>query len=135
MEIYTSYFGNFRALAKENVLMIGIARFPPRYFNGESIMELAPHASMLRMGESEYVKMFEGRILAKLNQDDIVRKIGEIAKRHGCDKVALCCFEKPGEFCHRRLFAEWLKEKTGYEIKEFGYTEKKGPDVVQGSLF
>jgi len=42
MEIYTSYFGNFRALAKENVLMIGISRFPPRYFNGESIMELAP---------------------------------------------------------------------------------------------
>jgi len=75
---------------------------------------------MLRMGEKEYVKMFEGRILAKLNQDEIVRKIEGIAKRHRMDKVALCCFEKPGEFCHRRLVAEWLNDK-GYKIEEFRF--------------
>ena len=36
-------------------------------------------------------------------------------------EVVLCCFEslkKPGQYCHRRIFAEWWAGKTGQAIPE-----------------
>ena len=37
----------------------------------------------------------------------------------GYDKdVALVCYEKPSDFCHRHLVADWLN-KNGFECKEF----------------
>jgi uncharacterized protein (DUF488 family) len=34
--------------------------------------------------------------------------------------IALVCYEKPTDFCHRHLVADWLKEH-GYECEEFKY--------------
>ena len=31
--------------------------------------------------------------------------------------IALICYEKPSEFCHRHLVADWLKE-YGIEVEE-----------------
>jgi len=30
--------------------------------------------------------------------------------------IILCCYEKPGEFCHRHVLANWLADKI--EVKE-----------------
>ena len=98
--------------------MIGISRFPPDYFKGHSMMELAPFGYMLKMGAEEYDKLFKEKILSKINQVDIVKKITDIALYYGKEKVALCCFEKNQIDCHRHNVAMWLKEK-GYEIEEF----------------
>ena len=35
--------------------------------------------------------------------------------------IVFCCYEdvrKPGEWCHRLVFAEWWYEKTGVRIEE-----------------
>ena len=32
--------------------------------------------------------------------------------------IALVCYEKPEEFCHRHLVADWLR-KYGHDIKEW----------------
>ena len=47
--------------------------------------------------------------------------------------VALCCYEKPGDFCHRHLVAKWMNEKLGVQIEEFGVSKK--PTYIQTSLF
>lgn len=31
--------------------------------------------------------------------------------------IALLCYEKPDDFCHRHLVADWLR-KNGYECEE-----------------
>ena len=129
MEIFTSYFGNSKALNRENVLMIGISRFPPAFFRGNSMMELAPYSNMLKMDPEEYDIAF-AKILSKLDQHEIVKKIAKIAKTYEREKVALCCFEKKQIECHRYNVAMWLNEK-GYNVKEF---EAK-PLYIQTSLF
>ena len=49
----------------------------------------------------------------KLNPQEI---LGEILNLSEGD-IALVCYEKPGDFCHRHLVASWLP----YEITEYIY--------------
>ena len=44
--------------------------------------------------------------------------IQEQAKAFGLQDIVFLCYEKPGRFCHRRVFAEWLPEKTGETVEE-----------------
>jgi hypothetical protein len=57
-----------------------------------------------------------------------IRMSLDIAKDHaGKREVLLCCFEslkKPGQFCHRRIFAWWWHKKTGEFIPELGVEQQ-----------
>ena len=37
----------------------------------------------------------------------------------GAENIALVCYEKPEDFCHRHLVANWFRE-NGIQIKEWG---------------
>lgn len=123
MKIYTSYFGNLKRLMKAGITPIGIAQFPPSFFYGTSIKELAPAPFMLgkNITPKQYVELFNSRILGRLQQGDVVKRIEQLAL--GKD-VALLCYEKDPEECHRTLVANWLN-KAGYKVEEFeGYKNK-----------
>ena len=117
MKLYTSYFANAKALAKANIMVIGIALYPPRWYNGPSLKEVAPTYSILKMTHSdeEYTRRYRTEILARMNIQDFLNQVRQLS--NGRD-VALCCYEKPGEFCHRNLLAEHLRA-NGVEIEEF----------------
>ena len=135
MKVYTSYFGNSRNLNKEGILMIGISRYPPKYFLGTSLFELAPHGYMLKLSPEEYDRLFFKDIIGILNPHDVMRKIALIAKNQGKDNVALCCFEKNPKECHRSYVSTWLNQ-AGYDVTEFmEEPEPKKPQAIQGSLF
>ena len=70
---------------------------------------LAPTRQMLKMGEAEYRAAYQ-EILDRLDPRKVYQELGEDA--------VLLCWEKPGEFCHRRLVAEWLEEHLGVTIIE-----------------
>lgn len=118
VRLFTSYFGNFRALNNEDVLMIGISRFPPKYFNGPSIFDLAPLSYMLKLPPDEYDKLFAERVLGATTPEKIIKQIEWYAEKTQSTAVALCCFEKEQKDCHRYNVAVWLKE-AGYEVEEF----------------
>ena len=46
-----------------------------------------------------------------------MKQLQELAGGKGKD-IALICYEKPGEFCHRNIVREWLKE-FGYKVEEY----------------
>ncbi|WP_149183281.1 hypothetical protein [Streptomyces sp. TRM49041] len=49
-------------------------------------------------------------------------------------RLVLLCFEdlaKPGEWCHRRMFAAWWREQTGAQVRELGPLR---PEYEQGTL-
>lgn len=117
MKLYTSYFANAKALEKANIMVIGIALYPPRWYSGPSIREVAPTYSILKMTNSdeEYTRRYKAEILAKL---DIQRFLDQVRQITNGRNVALCCYEKPDEFCHRQLLAEHLRAH-GIEIEEF----------------
>jgi len=133
MKVYTSYFANGKKLHEAGIMMIGIALFPPKWFYGVSLQQVAPTYSILHEDtEERYVERFKNEVLAKVDPKEFIENVKTFSK--GKD-VALCCFEKPGDFCHRHLVADWLNEKLGLGVEEFGVKVSKNPHYIQGSLF
>lgn len=136
MKIYTSYFAKAATLRKAGIVPIGVALWPPRFFRGISMKQVAPRCYMLddRLTDEEYIRMYRNDVLRLVDARSFIQDL-ERASR-GMD-VALCCFEKPGDFCHRHILAKWLNEQTGIEVVEFGVVGVKPeiPIPQQASLF
>ena len=132
MKIYTSYFANGKKLHNAGVLMIGIALYAPRWFTGPSLKMVSPSYDILHNSKDhdDYERRFFSEILEKRDPKVFLSNIEILAK--GKD-VALCCYEKPGDFCHRHLVAKWMNEKLGLQIEEFGVS--KNPTYIEQSLF
>ena len=64
----------------------------------------------------QYIEMYFNDVVGKLSPE---RVLADLERMSGGQDVALLCYEKPGEFCHRRLFAQWMLEQTGLEIPEW----------------
>lgn len=120
MKIYTSYFSNMREINKQGIVPINIALWPPRFFTGKSIRYVAPTRSILKdtKSDEEYIRRYKAEILAALDIKKLLLDIEEIS---GGKDVALLCYEKPGELCHRHLLAEYMNEQ-GCDVHEL---EKK----------
>lgn len=133
MKIYTSYFGNIRRLNEAGIFAVCVAIGKPKYLNLPQIINVAPTRYMLSDACSyeEYLRLYD-QILARQNAQQVVKQIEVLS---GGRDVALCCYEKPGDFCHRHILAKWITDNTGIEVKEFGIVEKKEPVAVQASLF
>ena len=131
MKIFTSYFGNLKALGNAGIMPISIARYSPKWFHGGIYTGVAPTSYMLSgaCSHEEYLKKYE-EILSKLNASAVVANIQNFS---GGRDVALCCYEKPGDFCHRHLLSEWLR-KNGYDVHEWE-PEKKKEEATQLSIF
>ena len=56
--------------------------------------------------------------LPNLTQQQIIEELEQLTGVNE-DKIVLLCFEKPGDFCHRHLIADYLMDCTDYEVKEF----------------
>jgi hypothetical protein len=48
----------------------------------------------------------------------ILAELAELRAKYDGWPLALCCFEKPGEWCHRTLLAGWISERIGEEVQE-----------------
>ena len=129
MRIYTSYFGNLRKLSAAGVVPIGIALWKPKFFKGASLMTVAPTKYMLsgQCGHDEYIRMYR-EILERQNPYNVVDTIETLSGGNDC---ALCCYEKPGDFCHRHLLADWIMSNTGIEVLEFGIQKPLGTERAE----
>lgn len=97
-----------------NPTAVSISQGVPKWFRGRQYKKLAPSWAMVRLkDEAEYVRQYKA-LLAKLDPREVVMELGMDA--------ILLCWEKPGEFCHRRLVAEWLQEHLNIEVPEVGFT-------------
>lgn len=129
MKIYTSYFGNVRKLP-DGIVPISIAR-QAKFWPGLKFFSLAPDSETLKMRKEEYTERFN-KILSKLQVESVLEEL--IAISEGKD-IALLCYEKPGDFCHRRLVAEWIEKETGMEVPEYQNKEVEKEETKQPKLF
>lgn len=138
MKVYTSYFGKLGALHQAGVAPICIARGIPKFYGGAVEQSVAPFFWMLKDGvtREEYIEAYYYKVLSRVNAKEFLARCEELSK--GKD-VALLCYEKPEDFCHRHLLAEWLNRELGIEVREFGVTGEpwnpKNPRTEQMSLF
>ena len=138
MEIFTSYYGNLKNLDRAGIFPVSISLGVPKWFTGSKLSYLAPTRKMLspEMSREQYIRLYN-EILSKIKIKTLREDISILTRGEDVN-IALLCWEKPGDFCHRHLFADWLKEKTGYEVKEFGVSEKvvpPKPEDTQQTLF
>lgn len=103
---------------------VRITVYPPRfklaYDLTEYVRELAPHG-LLKLDGDEFTRRYREQ-LDQLDLDALRAQFDAIQKRHDGKRVVLLCFEDvhAGEFCHRRVFADWWQERTGQLIREVG---------------
>lgn len=119
MKIYTSYFAMMRNFP-ENIIPIAICAKPPTWYEGLVYKKLAPSYDILMQyktqpNEELYTKRFTSEILNNLDFTIVMKELEQLA--NGKD-IALICFEKPNDFCHRKLVAKHITS-LGYEVSEF----------------
>lgn len=135
MKIYTSYWGNLRKLTKAGIEPVAISRGKPKNWQGRSYDQLAPTWAMLKMDEDQYDDMY-ARILAHNDQ----RTFENWLKRNlkpGCEDVALLCWEKDPNDCHRSKVAAWLRD-SGIACEEWAgqpNASQAQPMFAQMALF
>jgi hypothetical protein len=106
---------NFERAGKHKAA-VAIARGVPRWYTGRRYMALAPTWDMIKnMNPLEYNEAFD-KMLSRLDAAKVYEDLG--------DGAILLCWEKPGDYCHRRRVAEWLEEELGVVIPEFGFSRE-----------
>lgn len=121
--IYTTYFAKLKSLPS-NVIPIAICAKPPVGYSGPVYRTLAPKYDFFKQWQITrdnvfFVENYIGQVLNKLNPmrvvTDLYYQIGMAPC--SCD-IALVCYEKSTDFCHRHLVADWLRS-YGYLCEEF----------------
>ena len=132
--IYTSYFAKLKFLP-ENVIPISICAKAPDWYKGLQYKKLAPkYDFFVKWKENNdndyYIKCFNKQVLEQLSvmrvadeiqvmiPDEIKRKMQAPVWLSTDYHVVLLCYEKPTDFCHRHLVANWLN-KNGYRCEEW----------------
>ena len=118
--IYTSYFAKLKELP-ENITPISICGKAPDWYTGLQYKKLAPKYSFFSVWKDNhdnhyYIEHFQNEVLDTLNLFDMLLDFQKLSS--GKD-IALICYEKPTDFCHRHLVADWLN-KNGIKCEEWG---------------
>lgn len=119
--IYTTYFAKLKSLPKE-IIPISICGKAPAGYKGIQYKKLAPRYDFFMewkrtRDNNYYTKCFKEQVLDQLNAHEVVDDLIDL---HSGIDIALVCYEKPEDFCHRHLVAEWLRGH-GYQCEEYNY--------------
>ena len=109
--IYTTYFAQLRNLPPD-IIPISICGKAPDWYKGIQYKKLAPKYGFFMKWKQDhdndyYIEHFHSEVLDLLNINDVIMQLYTLS---GDKDIALVCYEKPTDFCHRHLVAEWIKE-------------------------
>ncbi len=136
--LYTSYYGN-PFLDPSKTFLVRISNSAPgEYPINWILQEAIPFWETIvgpykdgTITETDFVVRYKHMLDSKhfniiLNLDTIKER----AKALGREDIVFLCYEKPGKFCHRRVFALWLEQHCGESVEEY-----RNPDSVEPALF
>lgn len=109
--IYTTYFAMLKRLPQD-ITPISIALFSPDWYDGLQFQKLAPTPDILYSYKSDhnrikYTLQFKKQILDNLIFDDVYSNLQSMVLTKD---IALVCYEKSSEFCHRHLVSAWFRK-------------------------
>lgn len=122
--IYTSYFAQLKNLPS-NIIPISICGKTPDWYTGLQYKKLAPKYDFFQEWKKNhdndyYIKCYKEQVLDKLTPTGVIIDLSNMIYSFniGESRIALICYEKPSDFCHRHLVANWLNE-NGFRTKEW----------------
>ncbi len=102
---------------------VSIARFAPKGYRAlPRFGALAPGAWFKSVAEDDYRLRYAAQ-LARLDPQETWAALHALAG--GAEPLPLC-WERPGQFCHRRLVARWFEESLGAAVPEHRRLEGQG---------
>lgn len=111
---------------------VAICLYPPLDWAGARFPALEPPRKLFfsrkadQINDEQYEKQYREEVLYKLDSQEIYNTLR--------DQVLLC-WENPGEFCHRRIVANWIQEKLGIEVPEWVPGDDDVPETKAKPLF
>jgi hypothetical protein len=120
--IFTSNFKTAGHLPQAVAISAGV----PRGWAGRRYTVLAPSRRLVKiMDERVFTRLYRAEVLDKLDPMQVIRDLGG-------DDFIMLCWEPPGEFCHRRVVAAWLRKHTGVLVEEFMPGSKRHAEWLRG---
>ena len=123
--IYTSYFAKLRELENHNIIPISICGKEPDWYKGLQYNKLDPKYGFFMEQKKNhdndyYIEHFQKEVLDGLDATDVILDFSRMdyGFNVGENDIALICYEKPSDFCHRHLVAEWLNQ-NGFKCEEW----------------
>lgn len=131
--IYTSYFAKLKSLP-DDIIPISICGKAPDWYKGLQYKKLAPkYDFFMKWKENHdndyYIKCFKEQVTDKLDANTVVSELNKLIDNFVLNpiiykdgslipNIALICYEKPSDFCHRHLVSDWLNE-NGFKCNEW----------------
>ncbi len=122
--LYTTYFANLRKLP-DKIVPISICGKAPEWYYGLQYKNLAPKWSFFSEWKKShdndyYIRCFNEQVLNGLSAENVYSEL--ISLSNSFD-IALVCYERPNDFCHRHIVASWFLS-NGIIAQE--YSDKEG---------
>lgn len=137
--IFTTYFAKLKSLPS-NTVPISICGKAPDWYKGLQYKKLAPKYRFFMEWKKNhdndyYIRCFTEQVLDATSINVVLNDIWNLLPAEvqayyqlfNCPfwanpdwHILLVCYEKPTDFCHRHLVAEWMKQH-GIQAKEWTY--------------
>jgi len=122
MQFFTSYFGKVNQIKQErpDMIFISISRWDRRW-KGWKLKSLAPSEDLLRKykkglcTKEEYTDIY----IKQLDVHCPSYYYTHLYEKFGNKDICFLCYERPDQFCHRHIVADWFTE-YGFKCKEWG---------------
>lgn len=122
MKVYTSYFANMKQLEDSNVYPVAICNKVPSFFKGPNIESVAPNNSILyeykksaqdSSAQEHYKERYINEVLCayRFHPEYFIDLLAFFSLQEDNKDIALVCYERPEDFCHRHILAEWFNER------------------------
>ena len=124
--MYTGYFAKLSTYVRVGLIPISICGKAPDWYQGLQYKKFAPKWSFFNewkngtehKGDNDYyIEHFNSEVLDKLNFEFEKSELKRLTDNQ-LDRIILICYEKPEDFCHRHLIADWFN-KHDLECKEY----------------
>jgi len=125
MNLYTSYFAKVKQLKEMGLKLVCVAGYAPKFFydvqNVHFYPDLAPRKDWFwewknkHLSNDWYIGKYNETVLSKLNPEKVVADMG--------NNAVMLCYEKPDDFCHRHLIADWISKNTGITVEEVDFSK------------
>lgn len=118
--MYTGYFAKVKEYEQAGLIPISIAGRAPDWYDGLEYKKLAPKWSFFKEWKSGshkgdnnyYTRQFYLQVLKETTVEYVKADLFGLSDGE-LGKVVLVCYEKPGDFCHRHLVADWINKYEG----------------------
>ena len=119
----TSYFAKYKGDKGVSISLTSIPNFQGEYYS-----DLCPSWSIL----NQYKKHHNEELYIIRYHQEILNKLDPFKVYNDLYDKTLLCWEKSGDFCHRRIVAEWIEKHTDNIIPELGYNTYTFNDILKG---